>query len=130
MTAERSYLTGVPSSARVLRVPLGMDKSPAAVLRATARDARPFALVGAWAGGLSVVGSDPLVVIDGASDPFAVVDEQPVITDPLPDAVGGGWVGYLGYDLGRLIERLPQPLRRPIALPSSTLAFYDHLLVR
>ena len=79
---------------------------------------------------MSVVGSDPLVVVDGASDPFAVVDVQPVITGPIPGAVGGGWVGYLGYDLGRLIERLPEPLRRPVCVPSSTLAFYDHLLVR
>ena len=77
-----------------------------------------------------MVGSDPLVVVEDAEDPFALLDEQPEITAACPVRSGGGWVGYLGYGLGRLVERLPASARRPVPVPSSILAFYDHLLVR
>jgi len=127
MTAERSESARVPPSARVVRVPLAMHKSPSAVLRAAGRDARPFALVGSWSGGRALVGSDPLLVVEDADDPFAVLDRQPEITATLPGATGGGWVGYLGYGLGQLVERLPPP-RRPVRLPGSILGFYDHLV--
>ncbi|MGA2528161.1 MAG: aminodeoxychorismate synthase component I [Acidimicrobiales bacterium] len=129
MTAERSDPARVPFSARAVRVPLDMDKTPSALLRAAGRDARPFALVGSWAGGRALIGSDPLVVVEGSQDPFAVLDEQPMIKKAPPGVTGGGWVGYLGYDLGRMIERLPAPPRRPVPMPSSILAFYDHLVV-
>ena len=105
-----------------------MHKSPSAVLRAAGRDARPFALVGSWSGGRALVGSDPLLVVEDADDPFAVLDRQPEITAALPGATGGGWVGYLGYELGRLVERLPPPPQRPVPLPGSILGFYDHLV--
>ncbi|MGA3351956.1 MAG: aminodeoxychorismate synthase component I [Acidimicrobiales bacterium] len=107
-----------------------MDKSPSAVLRSAAGDARPFALVGAWSGGHALVGSEPLLVAEDADDPFAVLDEQPAITATVPGATGGGWVGYLGYGLARLVERLPASPPRPVPVPSSILAFYDHLLAR
>jgi para-aminobenzoate synthetase/4-amino-4-deoxychorismate lyase len=110
--------------------PLEMDKSLAAVLRAAGTDAGPFALFGAWANGRALVGSDPLVVKEGSEDPFCLLDEQPAVTGAVPGAVGGGWVGYLGYGLSRLVERLPEPPHRPVPLPGSVLAFYDHLLVR
>jgi para-aminobenzoate synthetase/4-amino-4-deoxychorismate lyase len=130
MTPERSYTARVPSSARLVRVPLEMDLSPAAVLRAAGADPAPFALFGAWADGRALVGSDPVEVVKGAADPFSLLDEQPSVSETVPGAVGGGWVGYLGYGLGRLIERLPVPPPRPVPLPSSVLGFYDHLLVR
>ena len=41
---------------------------------------------------------------------------------------GGGWVGYLGYDLVRRLERLPPPPPRPAPLPAFALAFYDHVV--
>jgi para-aminobenzoate synthetase/4-amino-4-deoxychorismate lyase len=107
-----------------------MDKGVSAVLRAAGRDERPFALVGAWSGGRALVGSEPLLVAEDVEDPFAVLDEQPELTGTVPGATGGGWVGYLGYGLGRLLERLPASPPRPVPLPISTLAFYDHLLTR
>jgi para-aminobenzoate synthetase/4-amino-4-deoxychorismate lyase len=107
-----------------------MDKSPSDVLRAAGRDAHPFALFGAWSHASALVGSDPLVVSVEAGDPFSLLDSQPEITATLPGATGGGWVGYLGYGLGRLVERLPDPPPRPVAVPGSILAFYDHLLAR
>jgi para-aminobenzoate synthetase/4-amino-4-deoxychorismate lyase len=105
-----------------------MDKGVSAVLRAAGRDERPFALVGAWSGGRALVGSEPLLVAEDAEDPFAVLDEQPELTGTAPGATGGGWVGYLGYGLGGLVERLPASPPRPVPVPISALAFYDHLL--
>jgi para-aminobenzoate synthetase/4-amino-4-deoxychorismate lyase len=105
-----------------------MDKSPSAVLRAARSDPRPFALFGAWSDGRALVGSDPLVVVEDTDDPFSVLDEQPEITHAVTGVTGGGWVGYLGYGLGRLVERLPAQPPRPVPLPRSILAFYDHLV--
>jgi para-aminobenzoate synthetase/4-amino-4-deoxychorismate lyase len=105
-----------------------MDKSPSAVLRAVRGDLRPFALFGSWSGGRALVGSDPLVVVEDADDPFALLDQQPQIAAAVPGATGGGWVGYLGYALGGLVERLPSPPRRPVPMPSSILGFYDHVV--
>ena len=59
-----------------------------------------------------------------------LLDDQPAITATVPGATGGGWVGYLGYGLGRLVERLPAPPLRPVPLPGSILAFYDHVISR
>jgi para-aminobenzoate synthetase/4-amino-4-deoxychorismate lyase len=111
-----------------------MDKSPSAVLRSARGDARPFALFGDWSNGRALIGSEPLVVVENPVDPFSVLDEQPeideqsAITVPSTGATGGGWVGYLGYGLGQLVERLPAPPTRPVPVPRSILAFYDHLV--
>jgi para-aminobenzoate synthetase component 1 len=40
-----------------------------------------------------------------------------------------GWIGYVGYEVGRLIERLPGKARRDTALPDLRLGFYDALLL-
>ncbi len=60
-------------------------------------------------------GSDPL---SGADSGAAAAGE----------AVGGGWFGYLGYNLGARLERVPPPPPRHVPLPDFALAFYDHLL--
>lgn len=117
----------------VLRVPLQARHGVAEVLRQASSDPRPFALSGRWAGGGALVGSAPLVVLDEPADPFAVLDRQPALS-PLAvsqlgeGAVGGGWVGYLGYGLGALVEQLPKSLPRRHQVPLSVLCFYDHLL--
>jgi para-aminobenzoate synthetase component 1 len=40
-----------------------------------------------------------------------------------------GWIGYVGYEVGRHVERLPGRAARDTALPDLRLAFYDALLV-
>ena len=40
-----------------------------------------------------------------------------------------GWIGYIGYEMGRLVERPPRRAPRDTALPDLRLAFYDALLV-
>jgi anthranilate synthase component 1 len=41
----------------------------------------------------------------------------------------GGWVGYFGYDLIRLVERLPDRPADPFGLPVALLARFDTLVI-
>ncbi len=47
------------------------------------------------------------------------------------DATGycPGWIGYVGYEVGRHIERLPGSAGRDTALPDLRLGFYDAMLL-
>src|SRR3954452_3916911 len=112
---------------RLVRVPLASSLRPLDVLRAMRDDERPFALTGRWAGGGAIVGSEPLRVAPPGADPFALLDELPD-TPAEPNAVGGGWFGYLGYLLGARLELLPPAPPRPHPLPPFDLAYYDHVL--
>ncbi len=47
----------------------------------------------------------------------------------LPIPYGPGWIGYIGYEFGRHIERLPGRAVRDTALPDLHLALYDALAV-
>ena len=40
----------------------------------------------------------------------------------------GGWIGYLGYELGRHIERLPRTAVDDLPLPLIRLCFYDRVI--
>jgi para-aminobenzoate synthetase/4-amino-4-deoxychorismate lyase len=113
---------------RFVREPLDSPLGPSEALRFLRAHARPFALLGAWAGGGALLGSEPLAFADARDDPFAVLDDQPEVTGAVPGAVGGGWFGYLGYSLGERVERLPPPPPRRTGLPAFSLAFYDHVL--
>ncbi len=112
-----------------LREPLGSAASLADVVRAVRDDARPFALVGEWAGSRAIVGSEPLRVVEGAAvlDVLAGSGAEGDANGE-GEAVGGGWFGYLGYGLGAAIERLPPPPPRPVPLPTASLGYYDHVL--
>ncbi len=110
------------------RVALRCNLTPTQVLRSFRADRRPVALMGRWAGGGAIVASDPLSVAGPLDDPFATMSRLPLVEGAAEGAVGGGWFGYLGYQLGGLIEKLPQPPPRPVAIPTFSLAYYDHLL--
>jgi para-aminobenzoate synthetase / 4-amino-4-deoxychorismate lyase len=123
---------GLPQTARLFRTPLEGSLSAAEGALLVRGDDRPFALAGDWAGGGALVGSEPLVVAGAEEDPFALLDRQPrveIADGSAPnEAVGGGWFGYLGYNLGARLERVPPPPPRHVPLPDFALAFYDHLL--
>ena len=53
----------------------------------------------------------------------------PVLDRPAEAAYVPGWIGYLGYEFGRHIERLPGRAVRDTHLGDLRLAFYDSLLV-
>ena len=116
---------------RLVRVPLDSPLRPLEALRALRGDERPFALIGRWAGGGAVLGSEPSNIAPAGADPFALLDELPEVAADAREAmsaVGGGWFGYLGYSLGARLERLPPAPARPHPLPAFDLAFYDHVL--
>jgi para-aminobenzoate synthetase/4-amino-4-deoxychorismate lyase len=117
---------------RALRVALDGDVPAVHAGLLVREDARPFALVGRWAGAAALAGGEPLRVADAErEDPFALLDEQPPVEGEVPEGfVGGGWFGALGYGLGRRLETLGPPPPAPAGerLPAAMLAFYDHLL--
>lgn len=125
----------VNSGARAtfLREPLACSLTPAEVLLALSRQAMPFALTGQWAGGGAIVGSEPLAVAAPGDDPFALLDDLPFVQaagEAPAGAVGGGWFGWLGYRLARLVERVPEGPFRPVPMPEFHLAYYDNVLRR
>ena len=112
---------------RVVRVPLTWTLEPERAALLVRDDAWPFALLGRWAGGGALIGSEPVKVASDEDDPFALLDDQPAV-DYSGDAVAGGWFGWLGYELGHRLEPIgasPPPVRRE---PPFRLAYYDHVL--
>src|SRR5262249_35915705 len=85
-------------------------------------------------GGGAVLGSAPVAVLGDGEDPFAVLDRVPVVEDGVGDGfVGGGWGGYLGYELRRAVDAArttPPSPPPPGGLPEAALAYYDHVLRR
>jgi para-aminobenzoate synthetase component I len=55
--------------------------------------------------------------------------ENAVIDKPPPAPYEPGWIGYIGYEVGRLVERLPCKAPRDTPFPDMRLAFYDALAV-
>jgi para-aminobenzoate synthetase / 4-amino-4-deoxychorismate lyase len=111
---------------RLLHRALSCDLGPLDVLRLVRDDRHPVALLGAWAGGGAVIGSEPVLVRSPPQDLGDVLDvHYPGTGGP---AFGGGWIGCLGYGLGR--DLLPQPPAPggPRRLPSWWFGYYDHVL--
>ncbi|MGC9454829.1 MAG: aminodeoxychorismate synthase component I [Phycisphaerae bacterium] len=130
---------------------LESSASPAAAFEALLREPEPAVLESAAVrdeyGRFSVLACRPLDVLtlregvlsDSAGRTLAETDDE--IWRTLSDAfravtVAGsadgycpGWIGYLGYELGRHIERLPAAAVRDTALPDLRLGFYDAILL-
>ena len=66
---------------------------------------------------------------DGESCLSATAANTAAVPPALPPAYVPGWIGYVGYEVGRYVERLPGRAARDTALPDLRLAFYDALLV-
>src|SRR4030081_637768 len=91
------------------RRPLSTERSPFEGAAAPAEEERPVALFGSWAGGGAIIASQPLTCLQADADPFAALAQVPVLADTTHEGVGGGWFGYLGYQLGRSLERVVAP---------------------
>ncbi len=124
---------------RSLPVPASFDS----LFRRLARENLPAALDSASGpaalGRFTILACDPFRILqfDGTQSaggsPFHALREElarwrlPETSDDVP--LRAGAIGFLGYDLGRYIERLPARARRDIALPEMYWAFYDSVLV-
>ena len=154
------YEVDARRAARLVREPLTARVTATEALRVLRGDDRPFALIGAWAGGGAILGSEPVRVAGPDDDVLARLDDLPPVecegaaggrasglrprrrpgrragdgrglSDRGADtagAVGGGWVGHLGFELRHAVEPGHPPPPRPAPLPDAALAFYDHVL--
>jgi para-aminobenzoate synthetase component I len=110
--------------------PLIGTASPEHVLRRLADRARrrglapPAALTGDWFGGSAVLAPSVRIRPTSAAQAFSTLDELPPMP-PTPGAVGGGWIGFLGYGL-------TDPGRHPTSrrLPHAAWGWADHVLRR
>jgi para-aminobenzoate synthetase component 1 len=140
-----------PRTARIRRRDLPGPASPEAVLDALSQQDQPAMLDSSASHGdygcYTVVGCAPLAWMelrDGAlhdSEGRCLATDADAIWAMLAKAfaavtsnedAGGyvpGWIGFLGYELGQHIERLPGRGVRDTALPDLRLAFYDAILL-
>jgi para-aminobenzoate synthetase/4-amino-4-deoxychorismate lyase len=72
--------------ATLLREPLDAGLTPAQATLTLRGDDRPFALIGAWAGGGAILGSEPVRVARRDEDLLAVLDEVPEVDAAAPAA--------------------------------------------
>jgi para-aminobenzoate synthetase/4-amino-4-deoxychorismate lyase len=132
-TQPASALT---SAARLVREPLVSRMDPLAAARWLRGEPRAVALSGAWAGGGTLLSSHPATIADRDEDPFALLGSIGALVVKNADVpsdtpvVGGGWFGWLGFELGRTVERVPPPPPRPQPLPAFDLAYHDHVVRR
>ncbi len=92
-------------------------------------------------GRFSIVAADPFrtitahgtaATVDGETvvgDPFAVLERE-LAAHPLPPGIapvpfGGGAIGFLGYELGRVLERLPARHGAGDGTPDMLVGLYD-----
>ncbi|MPY78023.1 MAG: aminodeoxychorismate synthase component I [Actinophytocola sp.] len=82
----------------------------------------PAALTGDWFGSRAViVPTVELRPVTEVDDAFAIPTHQPDLNSPANGAIGGGWFGYLGYDL-------TDPAGRSGTLPPAAWGWADHVL--
>ncbi len=117
----------VKSTPVVVRTALAWTLAPERAALLVRDDERPFVLIGRWAGGGALISSEPIRVACADDDPFALLDEQPATGDG-SGAVGGGWFGWLGYELRRRVEPTGEPPPPAHRRPPFRLAYYDHVL--
>ncbi len=73
-------------------------------------------------------GKDPLHVVASELERFQPVAPMDEMANDLPRFFGGA-VGYLGYDLVRFFERLPEGTHDPLDLPDAHLLVTDTLII-
>ena len=114
------------SETTVHRQRLSLTDAPAEVLRRFRDRPHVVALTGAWHHGDALIAADPIAVAD---DPF----DLPVPRVSGGDGAagfGGGWIGVWGHRLGRRLEDVGEPTRRPVAQPDAWLAFFAWVVRR
>ncbi|MEU3620954.1 aminodeoxychorismate synthase, component I [Amycolatopsis coloradensis] len=84
--------------------------------------APPAALSGDWFSSRAVIALNAaLAPVHDVAEAFAIPTRMPPIRDAVPGAVGGGWFGYLSYDL-------TDPSGRSGGLPPAVWGWVDRIL--
>ncbi len=118
-----------PSETAQLHVErLNLDLKPEEVARSLADAEGLCVLMGSWSGSGVIIAWEPVLNANATDDPFHILDQVQTVKGVRPGAVGGGWIGHIGYQAGRLIEQLPPQPKTIIPLPQHSLSYYDHLL--
>lgn len=81
--------------------------------------------------GISIIAAEPSEIISTSGNPFSTLADElaarHVVSDqPFPM---GAAIGYFGYDLKNIVERLPANAVDDLGLPHCWFGFYDDLLV-
>ena len=135
----------------VLEVELGRDLDPLTVLERMEGKAGRVMLEGASVGhGISLVTAEPLAILRSSQGWTTVTDQESGTTRSFSDpfealtillerfrmpvsggsgAFAGGIIGYLGYECGDLLERLPSPVPDDIGAPDAWFGIYDGAIV-
>jgi len=149
-----NHFSMLASEARIVREPIRADCMPGALLDELSRSDSP-ALLDSTAlheqhGRYTIAACRPVeslelvdgVLTDGGGNILADHDNRAIWTAldqamsavtvvDQPDYVpyAPGWIGYVGYEVGRHVERLPGRAVRDTRIPDMKLALYDALLV-
>jgi para-aminobenzoate synthetase component 1 len=81
--------------------------------------------------GISILAAEPAKIISTSSDPFSLLADELAarhVVSEQPFPVGAA-IGYFGYDLKNVVERLPSNAVDDLGLPHCWFGFYDNLLV-
>jgi len=81
--------------------------------------------------GISILAAEPTKILSTSGDPFPVLADELAarhVASEQPFPVGAA-IGYFGYDLKNVVERLPSKAVDDLGLPRCWFGFYDNLLV-
>jgi para-aminobenzoate synthetase component 1 len=81
--------------------------------------------------GISILAAEPAKIISTNGDPFSALAKELAarhVASERPFPVGAA-IGYFGYDLKNVVERLPSNAADDLGLTHCWLGFYDNLLV-
>ncbi|MGE0433912.1 MAG: anthranilate synthase component I family protein [Planctomycetota bacterium] len=79
------------------------------------------------AGHATLTAANGVELLRSSRDPFVLLDEltRDTLEDAPMDGLGGGWIGWLGYDIKNRVEpRLPPPREDETGLPAAWFGFY------
>jgi para-aminobenzoate synthetase/4-amino-4-deoxychorismate lyase len=112
---------------------VGVTLTAAEVLRSLRGDRSPFALVGEWAGGGAVLGSEPTAwcrSVEQIGAVFGASDAEGAVEGSGDDGnrFGAAWVGWLGYGAAEAWHEAPPAPGEPRLLPVCSFAYYDHVI--